>query len=81
MKSIHTKATFTRDIRYTREVLRQIERSIASGNWADVRDAANELAGTMATLSAFAEDNHEGIEDFGCKWAGEISEIRAKQVA
>ena len=80
-KLIHSKSKIQSDLKYGREVIRQIEQAMKSGDWSDIAEAAQDLAGTFATISAYAEDNHQGIEDFGCKWSGEIAEIRAARSA
>ena len=60
MTTRHSKKTFRTDLKYARQVMRQIEQSIASGSWEDVEDAANELSGMFASMTQLAEDNKEG---------------------
>ena len=57
MSTLHTKKTLRTDLKYARQVMRQIEQSISSGCWADVEDASNELSGMFATMTQLAEDN------------------------
>ena len=57
MSTLHTKKTLRTDLKYARQVMRQIEQSISSGYWADVEDASNELSGMFATMTQLAEDN------------------------
>jgi len=62
MSTTHNKKTFRTDLKYAREVMRQIEQAISSGCWEDVEDAANELSGTFASMTQLAEDNKEGSQ-------------------
>jgi hypothetical protein len=81
MKLIHTKKQIRNDLTYTRRVLAQIEKSITTGDWADVEDAAQELSAVLALIESRARDNRERIEDFDCKFADEIAKIREAEVA
>jgi hypothetical protein len=74
MKKIHDKQTFRADLTYARKVMRQIETSIKNNDWSDVVEAANELSGTFASMTALAEDNSKGIENFACHIQDEVSE-------
>jgi hypothetical protein len=74
MKNIHNKKTFRADLTYARKVIRQIETALNDNHWLDVSDAANELSGTFASMTALAEDNSKGIENFACHIQYEVSE-------
>ena len=79
MKSIHTKKAFREDVRYARDLLRDIETKIGKGAWDEIADIASELEPLFSSMRCRARDNHEGIEDFDCKYQDEIDEIRAQQ--
>lgn len=81
MKTIHSKTTFRNDLRYARELIRSIEKAITNGDWDRIADDANELEPLFSAIRANATDNREGILDFDCKFADEITEIRAEQEA
>lgn len=59
----HKRGAFYADIRYIRQVLRQMEASVKAGDWADVEEGFNEISGTTATLSAFGFDNRLNRKD------------------
>ena len=63
MKIIHKRTQFTKDHMYIRDVLSQAMRLHAVGNFNELAEVYNELAGVCASLSAMAFDNHHGIEN------------------
>lgn len=83
--TIHTKTEIRKDLRYAREVIRQIEKSISKNDWLDVEQAAQELSGLFGQIEWQSRDNIEQIRDFGCKWSEQIEAereaIRASEIA
>jgi hypothetical protein len=80
-KTIHTKTEIRTDLTYARDIIRQIESAIRKDDWKEVEEASRELSGLFALIESRGRDNYEGIEDFDCKWSGEIEAIRAQQGA
>lgn len=53
----HKRGGFYSDIRYIRQVLRQMEAAVKAGDWADVEEGFNEISGAAATCSQNGFDN------------------------
>lgn len=63
MNIIHKHTKFTKDHAYIKNVLSQAMTLHAEGNFKELAHLYDELSGVCASLSAFAADNHHGVED------------------
>ena len=77
---MNSKSQFYADYKYTRMVMRQLERHLKNNDWEQVRICSQELSGVFGTHEWWAEENENGEseDDRRKRWA---AEEEAKQVA
>lgn len=79
-RPVNSKSEFYADYKYTRMVMRQLDRHLKNNDWEQVRQCSQELSGIFAGHEWWAEENANGeSDDDRCaRWAAEED---AKQVA
>jgi hypothetical protein len=57
-----TKDSFRVDMKYIREVMRQVEKNLTENNWQDIYTCCQEIAATAAGMEYNAQDKCQEVK-------------------